>query len=83
MKTYLTRHVQVLEIPVYFLEGRHDYTCSYTLAKDYFLKLNAPVKGFYTFEMSAHSPIFEEPEKARNILTQDVLTGSIHLADPN
>lgn len=82
LKTDLTLKVQTLEIPVYFLEGRHDYTCSYALAKDYFFKLNAPVKGFYTFEQSAHSPIFEEPEKARNILMKDVLTGSTELADP-
>jgi pimeloyl-ACP methyl ester carboxylesterase len=67
MKTDLTREVPALEIPVYFLEGRYDYTCSYALAKDYFSKLKAPVKGFYTFERSAHSPIFEEPAKARNI----------------
>ena len=52
-----------LDLPVYFFEGIYDYTCSYTVAKDYFEKLKAPVKGFYTFEHSAHSPIFEEPEK--------------------
>ncbi len=82
MKTDLTRQVPALEIPAYFLEGRYDYTCSYALARDYFLKLKAPVKGFYTFELSAHSPIFEEPEKARNILLKDVVTGSTGLADP-
>jgi pimeloyl-ACP methyl ester carboxylesterase len=82
MKTDLTRKVPALEIPVYFLEGRYDYTCSYTLAKDYFLKLKAPVKGFYTFEHSAHSPIFEEPEKARDIFRIDVVTGSAGLGDP-
>jgi pimeloyl-ACP methyl ester carboxylesterase len=81
MKTDLIRHVPALEIPVYFLEGRYDYTCSYALAKDYFLKLRAPVKGFYTFEQSAHSPIFEEPGKARSIFRQDVLTGGTGLAD--
>jgi pimeloyl-ACP methyl ester carboxylesterase len=81
MKTDLTRHVPALEIPVYFLEGRYDYTCSYALAKDYFSKLKAPVKGFYTFEQSAHSPIFEEPEKARAIFRQDILAGGISLAD--
>ena len=82
MKTDLTRQVPALEVPVYFLEGRYDHTCSYTLAKDYFLKLNAPVKGFYTFEHSAHSPIFEEPEKASEIFRSDVVTGSTGLADP-
>jgi pimeloyl-ACP methyl ester carboxylesterase len=82
MKTDLTREVPALEIPVYFLEGRYDYTCSYALAKDYFVKLKAPVKGFYTFEQSAHSPIFEEPKKAQDIFRQDVLTGLNRLSDP-
>jgi pimeloyl-ACP methyl ester carboxylesterase len=81
MKTDLTRKVPALEIPVYFLEGKFDYTCSYILAEEYFVKLQAPVKGFYTFGHSAHSPIFEEPEKARDIFRQDVLTGGVSLAD--
>ena len=63
--TDLTKKVPELDIPVYFFEGIYDYTCSYTLAKDYFEKLKAPIKGFYTFEQSAHSPLFEEPEKMR------------------
>jgi len=38
------------------------------------------VKGFYVFENSAHSPIFEEPELAIRILLEDVLTGRTDLA---
>jgi hypothetical protein len=53
------------------------------LAKGYFEKLNAPIKGFYTFEQSAHSPMFEEPEKMQKILLEDVLTGTNDLADEN
>jgi pimeloyl-ACP methyl ester carboxylesterase len=79
--TDLSTVVPKLEIPVYFFEGIYDYTCSYTLAKDYFVKLQAPVKGFYTFEQSAHSPIFEEPAKVQQILREDVLTGDNNLAD--
>ena len=56
--TDLSKQVPELKIPVYFFHGIYDYTVSYTLAKDYFEKLNAPIKGFYTFEKSAHSPIF-------------------------
>jgi len=51
------------------------------LAKDYFEELQAPLKGFYTFERSAHSPLFEEPEKMQNILKKDVLVGVNNLAD--
>ncbi|MBI5953292.1 MAG: alpha/beta hydrolase [Chloroflexi bacterium] len=79
--TDLTRQVTEFEIPVYFLHGKYDYTCAYPLAKGYFKKLDAPVKGFYTLEESAHSPMFEEPEKVRQILLEDVLTGTNDLAD--
>lgn len=70
-----------LEIPAYFLSGRHDLTASYDLSKRYLDRLSAPVKGFYTFEDSAHSPMFEEPKKFLRILTEDVLAGTVNLAD--
>jgi pimeloyl-ACP methyl ester carboxylesterase len=79
--TDLTIKVPELEIPVYFFGGIYDYTCSYTLAKAYLEKLQAPMKGFYTFEQSAHSPLFEEPEKMQQILQEDVLQGVNNLAD--
>jgi pimeloyl-ACP methyl ester carboxylesterase len=79
--TDLTKQVTQLDIPVYFFEGLYDYTCAYPLTKAYFEKLNAPVKGFYTFENSAHSPMFEEPEKMLKILQKDVLAGTNNLAD--
>jgi pimeloyl-ACP methyl ester carboxylesterase len=81
LSTDLTKKVTWLEIPVYFLHGVHDYTVSYPLAKSYFERLEAPVKGFYTFKRSAHTPFFEEPEKMREIMRVDVLTGSKSLAD--
>jgi pimeloyl-ACP methyl ester carboxylesterase len=79
--TDLSKEVIKFNIPVYFFSGIYDYTVNFTLAKDYFEKLQAPVKGFYTFKQSAHSPIFEEPEKVRKILLEDVLVGGDSLAD--
>ena len=46
--TDLTDQVPELEIPVYFFSGLYDYTVSYTLAREYFEQLQAPIKGFYT-----------------------------------
>ena len=77
----LSKRVPQLKLPVYFFEGIYDYTCSYAEAKSYFELLKAPIKGFYTFEQSAHSPLFEEPEKMQQILREDLLTGSNKLAD--
>jgi pimeloyl-ACP methyl ester carboxylesterase len=79
--TDLAKQLTQLDLPVYFLHGMYDYTCSYPEAKAYFEKINAPVKGFYTFEQSAHSPMFEEPEKVQKILLEDVLKGTNSLAD--
>ncbi len=81
MATDLTVKVQKLDISAYFFAGIYDYTCNYTLTKDYFEKLQAPLKGFYTFEQSAHSPMFEEPEKMQHIIQEDVLAGVNSLAD--
>ena len=81
LSTDLNKQLPELDLPVYFLDGVYDYTVSYTEAKSYFEKLKAPIKGFYTFEHSAHSPLFEEPEKMRKIMVEDVLTGSNKLAD--
>ena len=39
-------------------------------------------KGFYTFGHSAHSPMFEEPERTLKVLLTDVLVGATDLADP-
>jgi pimeloyl-ACP methyl ester carboxylesterase len=73
--------VTELALPAYFFHGVYDYTVNYQLAKDYVAALKAPLKGFYTFDRSAHSPIFEEPQKARRIMREDVLAGAGKLAD--
>lgn len=81
LRTDLAEQVPALDVPVYFLHGVHDYTCSYELARNYASRLQAPVKGFYTFPNSAHSPILEEPDKASRIMREDMLNGTTDLAD--
>lgn len=50
----LTQQVPELRVPVYFLEGRHDYEAPATLAESYFQRLRAPQKALVWFEDSAH-----------------------------
>ena len=71
-----------VEIPVYFFSGIYDYTCPYPLMKEFFDRLEAQEKAFYTFHDSAHSPLWEEPDKALEILLEDVLSGKMNLSDP-
>jgi pimeloyl-ACP methyl ester carboxylesterase len=79
----MTKMVRKLDIPTYFFHGKYDYTVSYPETKAYFKMLGAPVKGFYTFERSAHSPMFEEPSRMREIIERDALSGTNSLADRN
>ena len=67
-----------LDIPFYVLAGKYDMTTDYELQKEYFELVQADIKGFYTFENSAHSPLFEEPEKAKKILSEDVINNKIY-----
>lgn len=71
--TDITQKVQKIEVPIYFFHGVYDYTVSYKLAKSYFETLEAPEKAFYTFDNSAHSPMFEEPQKFGAIIENDIL----------
>ena len=77
----LSERVPELALPAYFFHGIYDYTENYQLAKAYVDRLEAPVKGFYTFAESAHSPIFEEPRRAQQIMREDVLPSRNALAD--
>ncbi len=81
IRTNLIETKNDFKIPVYFFHGLYDYTCSYELAKKYFDKIQAPIKGFYTFEQSAHTPLFEEPEKMNRILVNDVKNLRTDLSD--
>lgn len=81
LATDLAERVPEVDVPVYFLHGAHDYTCSYAEASAYFDRLRAPLKGFYTFTESAHSPIFEEPGRFMTVMREDVLGRATRLAD--
>lgn len=80
-KSDLSNTITKLKIPVYFFSGIYDYTVNYSMSEDYLKKIDAPVKGFYLFKESAHSPIFEEPKKVVEIMNEDVRNGKNELAD--
>lgn len=79
----ITSTVTRLEIPVYFMSGRYDLTVNHDLSRDYLYKLDAPLKRFYSFENSAHSPMFEEPERFMEILTRDIRQENIDSTETN
>jgi pimeloyl-ACP methyl ester carboxylesterase len=68
LATDLERTVPQLNIPVYFILGKHDYNAPYMLAIHYLKVLKAPAKKMFMFENSAHLPPFEEPAKFNRIM---------------
>ncbi|MCL6613303.1 MAG: alpha/beta hydrolase [Firmicutes bacterium] len=72
MQIDLTKQVPKLEVPVYFLIGRHDYNTPFELALAYFNQLEAPKKEFIWFDNSAHSPMYEEADRFNDILIEKI-----------
>jgi pimeloyl-ACP methyl ester carboxylesterase len=66
-----------VELPIYLLEGRYDYTTPTEVVKPYFEALDAPHKEWIWFENSAHFTFIEEPNFFREVLSKvcaDILT---------
>ncbi len=58
-----------LDVPFFFLQGRHDYVAPPATAEQYYQALHAPKgKQLIWFEESAHMPQYEEPGKFRQTL---------------
>lgn len=62
--------VESVDIPIYFMVGKYDCTCMASLQIDYYNTVKAPKKELYIFDDSAHSPLYEEPERARQVLEE-------------
>lgn len=70
----LFTQVPRIEVPVFFILGRHDVVVSEFVAKRYFDSLSAPQgKTFIRLERSGHWPQFESPNELCEILHTRVL----------
>jgi pimeloyl-ACP methyl ester carboxylesterase len=52
-----------VDVPVYFFQGRYDYSTPGDVVERYYEILEAPKKSIVWFEQSAHFPQWEEPQK--------------------
>lgn len=69
----LFRSVPEIEVPVFFMEGRHDHEVPSEIAARYFAALRAPAKELVWFENSAHMVNSEERDLFNEILVEKVL----------
>jgi proline iminopeptidase len=72
MRVNLMKSAPKLEVPAYFITGRHDYNTPFQLVEDYVKVLEAPHKEIIWFENAAHWIPFEEPEKFNDVLVNIV-----------
>lgn len=78
----LMEQVQKIDIPVYFIAGRHDYNTPSELVAEYHEMLEAPAgKSLIWFENAAHMPEFENPQQFYSVMVDSVLAQTYPLAD--
>jgi pimeloyl-ACP methyl ester carboxylesterase len=56
----LRKDYSKLEVPIYFIHGKHDLNAPVKLVEDYYKKLEAPDKEMIIFQHSGHSPWINE-----------------------
>lgn len=74
----LMTQVPELKVPVYFLEGRHDFEAPSLLAERYFATLKAPKMTLIWFEKSAHFINTEEADSFNNFFVDRLLQETFH-----
>lgn len=62
-----------VDVPLFFIAGRHDHVVPQVVAQRYCLMVAAPHKEWHWLEHSAHMPDFEEQEKFLRLMTGRVL----------
>lgn len=73
MEVNLMESAASLEVPVFFLQGRHDYNTPSLLVEEYYNLLDAPYKELIWFENSGHHPMYEEAELYDSVLIEKLL----------
>jgi pimeloyl-ACP methyl ester carboxylesterase len=74
------KQVPRINVPVFFLEGRHDFAAPSELVESYQKMLEAQAKHLIWFENSAHYPFLEEPQRFSEILEGDIVEATIRAA---
>lgn len=78
----LFEQVPRLEIPVYFIAGKHDYNTPTELVREYYERLEAPKgKHFILFDNAAHMPEFEDTALFYQIMVDSVLAQTYPASD--
>lgn len=67
----LMEKIDRVNLPIYFIMGKHDLIIPYEPTEKFFNEIKAPEKKWALFKNSAHSPMWEEPEEFLEILVSE------------
>jgi len=62
-----------LDVPVFLVEGRHEARGRLEPVREWFALLHAPQKRLVMFGTSGHRPLFEQPDRFHDLMTDVVL----------
>jgi pimeloyl-ACP methyl ester carboxylesterase len=62
-----------LDVPVYLVQGRFEARGRAELAEEWFEMLEAPHKEMIVFDTSGHRPLFEQPDRFHQVMTETIL----------
>lgn len=65
-----------LEVPVHFVQGRHETRARAEVFEEWFPVLDAPAKRLVVFDRSGHRPMFEQPEAFTDYMVEEVLAST-------
>ena len=69
-----------LDVPVYLVQGRYEARGRSELAEEWFGMLEAPDKEMIVFDTSGHRPLFEQPDRFHQVMTETVLAETLPTA---
>ncbi|MEI4790084.1 alpha/beta hydrolase [Bacillus sp. FJAT-53060] len=73
MNESIQNRVSTILIPCYFINGAHDLITPADVSKPYVDQLTTPIKEWFTFKDSAHSPHLEEPDEFIRIVRKTAI----------
>lgn len=73
MNERIQYRVSSILIPCYFIIGEHDMITPAAVSKPYVDQLKAPIKEWFIFKESAHSPHIEEPDEFIRIVRKTAI----------
>lgn len=65
-------NIKKISIPIFFIQGRHDWNVPSVLVETFFQNISAPSKQIIWFEHSGHGPLEEEAQKFNDIMINTI-----------